>query len=335
MKKIIVSVFAAAALAACTKYEVQYDQPESIGFQIVSGKMTKAAVDDTDYPTGLNIYVFAQTSDNAAGTADYLDNAEFKYESSATQDGKNLWAGADGPYYWPNVKTLYFAGVSKSGNVGISVVPAYQGGKIVIDGYEAASGTSVEAYNDLLWFPKTAESYGKGTPYVPVVMKHACSWITIKLWGDDYTAGKYNVTDIHIEGLTTKGRAELGSTAEWILSTEAADTDKVFTVFTGNEELPDRATEQGFETVADNTIVLPNQVPGTLYITYQYESQAGETIEETVSGSLKYNGDDAWQPGYHYTYTVQITASQILIAPEVADWTPSPATGGHEVAVQQ
>lgn len=332
MKKIFISLLAVATLAACSKSEVSYEPADAIGFQVVSGKMTKAAITGTDYPTGLNMFVFAQTSDNTAGTADYLDNAEFAYNSSVAQDGKNLWAGTPAPYYWPNVKELHFAGVSKSGNVNVNgVTPSYLNGTITIDGYEAASGTSAAADNDLMWFPKTADSYGKGTKYVPVVMKHACSWITIKLWGDDYTAGKYNVTDIHIEGLTTKGKVECSNAAVWTLSTENADKGKTFTVFTGSEVLPATATEQGFETVTDNTIVLPNQVPGTLSITYEYESQADETIEETVTGSLKYSGENVWQPGYHYTYTVKITASQILIAPTAEAWTPS---GNHEVTVE-
>ena len=317
---------AVAALAACSKSEVAYEQPEAIGFQVVTGKMTKAAVADNVYPENLNMYVFAMTDNNGAAnaTADYLKNAEFA--KVLVSDGQNLWGGwlddAAYPYYWPNVKKLFFAGVSKSGNVNVEngPVPAYNDGTITIDGYQPGVGTTDLGDNDLMWFPTTDTSYGKGTVSVPVEMKHACSWITVKMAGDAWTAGRYTITDIHIEGLTTKGKVELNAAADWTLSTATADTDQEFSVFTGSETLSTRATAEGFETIANNTIVLPEQVPGTLSITYHFTSQAGEKIEETVTGSLKFKGDATWVAGTHYTYNVTITASQILIAPTVAAW---------------
>ena len=341
MKKIIISMMAVAALAACSKSEVAFEQPDAIGFQVVTGKMTKAAVADNVYPEDLNMYVFAMTETDgrvANTTADYLKNAEFA--KVLVTNGQNLWGGwlnnAAYPYYWPNVKKLYFAGVSKSGNVNNVAVPTYNDGTITINGYQPGVGTTDLGDNDLMWFPTTDESYGKGTVSVPVVMKHACSWITVKMAGDEWTAGRYTITDIHIEGLTTKGNVDLNTAADWTLSTDAADKNKTFTVYSNatGKALSTAATEVGFENIANNTVVLPEQVPGTLSITYHFESQAKEKIEETVTGSLKFNGEAAWVAGTHYIYTVTITASQILIAPTVESWTPSPAEGGHGVTVQ-
>ena len=337
MKKIIISMMAVAALAACTKSEVAFEQPDAIGFQVVTGKMTKAAVTDNVYPEALNMYVFAMTeTDGGAAntTADYLKNAEFA--KVLVSNGQNLWGGwlnnAAYPYYWPNVKKLYFAGVSKSGNVNNGAVPTYNNGTITINGYQPGVGAAVLGDNDLMWFPTTDESYGKGTVSVPVVMKHACSWITVKMAGDS----KYTITDIHIEGLTTKGNVDLNTAADWTLSTDAADLNKTFSVYSNatGKALSTTATAEGFENTVNNTVVLPEQVPGTLSITYHFESQAGEKIEETVTGSLKFDGEATWVAGTHYIYTVTITASQILIAPTVETWTPSPAEGGHGVTVQ-
>ena len=352
MKKIIISMMAVAALAACTKSEVAFEQPDAIGFQVVTGKMTKAAVTDNVYPEALNMYVFAMTEVESEikedgvtkivkqpnTTADYLKNAEFA--KVLVSNGQNLWGGwLDGtayPYYWPNVKKLYFAGVSKSGNVNNGAVPTYNSGTITINGYQPGVGTTDLGDNDLMWFPTTGESYGKGTVSVPVVMKHACSWITVKMAGDEWTAGRYTITDIHIEGLTTKGNVDLNTAADWTLSTDAADQNKTFTVYSNptGKALSTTATAEGFENIVNNTVVLPEQVPGTLSITYHFVSQAGEKIEETVTGSLKFDDDEAWVAGTHYIYTVTITASQILIAPTVETWTPSPAEGGHGVTVQ-
>lgn len=339
MKKILFSLFAVAAIAACTKSEIAYEQPDAIGFQVVTGKMTKAAVADNTYPENLNMYVFAMTDNNGVAntTADFLKNAEFA--KVLVSNGQNLWGGWLGdaayPYYWPNVKKLFFAGVSKSGNVNNGAVPAYNAGTITIEGYQPGVGTATLGDNDLMWFPTTSTSYGKGTVSVPVEMKHACSWITVKMAGDAWTAGRYTVTDIHIEGLTTKGKVALNAAADWTLSTDAADQDKTYSVYsnTTGKALSTTATAEGFENIVNNTIVLPEQVPGTLSITYHFTSQAGEKIEETVTGSLKFDGENTWKPGVRYTYTVTIGADQILIAPTVDGW-DTPTTGDFEVEVQ-
>ena len=351
MKKIFFSLVALAALAACTKSEIQYEQnADAIGFQLVSGKMTKAAVVTNTYPENLNMYVFAMTENSGAAntTADYLDNAEFA--KVQTTEGVNLWGGWDSssgvesPYYWPNVKNLYFAGISKSGNINKGATPTYSNGVISVNGYVSSPGTETLGDNDLMWFPTTGISYGKlkgNNAKVPVEMLHACSWITVKMGGDS----QYTITDIHIEGLTTKANVTLsGKSAVWTPFT-AADPENPtaeetpylnqnYSIFTGFRPLAATATAEGFEDIENNTIVIPNQIPGTLSITYTFESQAEENIEETVTGSLKFDGNNPWAPGVHYVYTVTITASKILIAPTASTWTNSPASGGHDVTVQ-
>ena len=342
MKKIIISMMAIAALAACTKSEIAYEQTDEIGFQVVSGKMTKAAIEGTKYPN-LNMYVFAMTatetkdangvvSTTPYSTANFLRNAEFKQKSES--NGKKLWGGAEEAYYWPNVEKLCFAGISKSGNVNAAtggVVPLYSNGVITVDGYVQ---DPANANNDLMWFPTTPTAYGKGTDYVHVDMLHACSWLTIKLEGDTYTAANYKVTDINITGLATQGKAELGTSAAWTLQ----NSNQTFDVLTSSTgvSLPTagNATAEGFENTANNTIVIPNQVPGTLSITYKFKTQANVELSETVTGSLKFDGENKWQPGVHYTYTVKITANEIYIQPDLSEWTPSPAEGGHGVTVQ-
>ena len=320
MKKIFFSLFAVAAIAACTKSEMTYEQPDAIGFQVVTGKMTKASVTNNVYPENLNMYVFAmtevesqQTGANGEtttvfspkATADYLNNAEFK--KVLETNGQKLWGGwkdnAAYPYYWPNVKKLYFAGVSKSGNVNNGAVPAYNNGTITINGYQPGVGTDVPGDNDLMWFPTTPRSYGKGdVDAVTAVMKHACSWITIKMEGDP----KYQITDIHIEGLTTKGDVALSADADWTLSTVDADKNQTFSVYANTTGTALSSTPTAIETVPNNTVVLPEQVPGTLSISYYFMSPAEQRIDETVTGSLKFANETPWAAGVHYTYTVTI-----------------------------
>lgn len=351
MKKIFISLFAVAAFAACAKTEVAYESADEIGFQVVTGKMTKAAVEGTTYPTTLDMYVFAMTETDAVANteADFLDKALFSHA------GSNLWAGSPDPYYWPNIKNLFFAGVSKSGNVtnvadATEGVPSYSHGHIIINDYLPGVGTKAEGDNDLMWFPTTSKSYGKlqdNIDKVQVAMYHACSWITIKIGGDDYTAGKYTITDVTIKGLTTKGSVDLGDTADWTLfapvdadnvtAEEAKYLNQDFKVFNGNAVLPLNGTKAAdpvvFENEGNSVIVLPEQIPGDISIAYKFTSQAGEIIEEIVTGSLKFNGNSTWAAGFHYTYNIKITASQILIAPTVDGWDPSPVEGAHGVTV--
>ena len=56
MKKILLSIFAVAALFSCSKSDITYDQEQSeIGFAPYSKMISKSAVTTTDYPDPLNM----------------------------------------------------------------------------------------------------------------------------------------------------------------------------------------------------------------------------------------------------------------------------------------
>lgn len=378
MKKTFLALLAIVSLAACTKMEVEYTPTDEIGFNVVSGKMTKSAVAGTTYPEGLNMYVFAATCtettdgtnttytlDDNTGKANYINKGEFKYNK--TSDGKKLWAGWNGtahdPYYWPNVKKLYFAGISQSGNIAslstegspAAISMNFSGdGTLTINGYEPGTGTAKEGDNDLMWFSKTS-AYGKGTNYVHVDMYHTCSWITVKVLGDGVTAKSgttWKIHDIKINGITTKGNVILtpnsSSTtsdnttihtpgAAWTLSDQNADKNKTLVIYNNTTGTGLTTTATALENIANNTIVLP-QASTNMDITYSYTSPAGATITETANVSLALDKSAAataennkWKPGYHYTYTVTITASEILIQPDAKTWNDGPNNLGSQI----
>lgn len=354
MKKIFFSIVALAALAACTKSEVAYEQPAEIGFKAVAGNMTKAAVDGTTFPTDLNMYIYANTTGNTAAAADYFAKAEFTYLggykdiNTESSDTKAVWGGGSSsaatdrnPYYWPNVNKLHFAGFSKSGNVASATV-AYDcaTNKLSITGY-----TPTGDDNDLMWFPSTefkqAAGFGKNTTYVPVDMYHACSWITFLVKGDTVT-GANNTTYT----LTSLNIANIDNTAN-VVCTGSASITSASTVWTDNEaQTADHAVTFGGEyngkltqtatnvetndatTTSGNVVVIP-QKPGYLELTYTYRSIAGQPITEVFSiennnaPSLKLNEGNTlnWEPGKHYIYTITIKANEILVAPTPVDWT--------------
>lgn len=353
MKKIFFSIVTLAALAACTKSEVAYEQPSEIGFAVVAGNMTKAAVDGTTFPTDLNMYIYANTTTNAAEDADYFAMAEFTYLSAysaintQSSDTKPVWGGGSSssnrnPYYWPNVNKLHFAGFSKSGNVESATV-AYNcvDNTLSITGY-----TPTGDDNDLMWFPSTefeqSEGFGKNTTYVPVDMYHACSWITFLVKGDTvtgannttYTLTSLNITNIdNTANVVCTGSNNITSASTvWSQNEDGKTTDHAITFASGyTGKLTQTATNvesNDATTTSGNVVVIP-QIPGSLELTYTYTSNSSQTITEVFSiendnaPSLKLNEGNtlAWEPGKHYIYTITIKANEILVAPTPVDWT--------------
>lgn len=362
MKKTLLPLLCFAALAACTKSEVQYEAPGAITFSPVSQLSTKSVVDGNDFLI-LNMYVFAN-----AGAADadaetfsdtYFANALFANKSNG------VFAGSPNPYYWPNVKELIFSGVSASGNVNTNggSTPKYalddtdKKWKITLEDYAPGVGTATPGDNDLMWFPTTV-SYGKvdvmGTGNdgdIDVVMQHACSWITINVKGDSITgkADDTSTTEINetttwkvkslvINDLSLSGTAVLGETATW--SDLATDTG-TFKVFDSNDGTVLTTSYVAMENVAKNTIVIP-QTPTTLTVVYEYVSQKGAgddredivieetktvnlTLDNTVTGENDSKGGN-WLPGVHYTYNITIGTLEILIEPTATDWVEQEVT---------
>ncbi len=352
MKKIFISLLAVAALAACTKSEVQYEPAGEIGFNVVAGNITKAVVDGTTYPTSLNMYVYAQTMDNTAATANYINNGEFT--NKAAVEDTHVWGGTPNPYYWPNVKTLHFAGYSKSGNVNNDATPAYncEDNVLTITNYNPGTETGA-GVNDLMWFPttelKTPGGFGKSTKFVPVDMYHTCSWITFIVKGDQVTSGSYKVTAMEMSEIDQTANVECSATVSGTTVTPSIvwtdNTDKTvsaetnYTVPVSATGITLDATGKNVETDAaypatgdtkGNIVVIP-QVPGKLSLTYTYKSTTNADITETVTGldlalakdASNAEGPEEWEAGKHYIYTITIKANEILIAPTPVDWTDS------------
>ena len=350
MKKIIISMMAVAALAACTKSEVQYEPAGEISFAPVAKNVTKSVAGyngdtfDGVFPTNVNLYVFANAS-NDDGTAwedPYFANALFKHDPGKGTEGTQAHptlgtVATTGAYagqptrYWPNVKTLKFAGYSDACNVS-ELTPTMNAdlSALTINGYVQDNTNTDEGANDLMWFPVTS-AYGKSEGEIPAQMKHACSWITINVAGDDvtatYTTGEGESETTHtgwtLNSLVVKTLKHSGNvvcnatTAQWTLTGVGADEEYYNAGTTFTEEYVK------YEKNANNFIVLP-QEPTDLEVNYTYTSDATNnlTLTETKSVSLDYDAaGTAWQPGEHYIYKVLITASEILIDPVVVDWT--------------
>ena len=369
MKKIFFSLVALAALAACSKSEVEYTDQVQIGFAPVATNVTKSVAGvgndgtyDPTFPTALNLYIFAnaQANDLSESWPDgYLRNAKFIYNRA---DLTNTVYEGDPARYWPNVKSLIFAGYSNAcniDNIANTSEVDFTNNTISIKGYiqdntkgyesttngESTTITTKPGANDLMWFPYNGTAYTKSTGAVPAAMKHACSWITVKVIGDNVTGDNYLLKELKINGLKHKGdvicrqitttNGENNSTtsykAEWTLDTDTQYTSSEVLYSSNGAKFPKTGNDAVvFENYANNMVVLP-QTPTSIDVTYSFVPQENiAPITETVTGlNLKVSDNaltNVWESGKHYVYTITITATEILVAPEVAEWEDVPVT---------
>lgn len=330
MKKVLVTICAMAAVLACTKTEVTFDEPGEISFAPVSRYATKAAVGTGDSFTQ-SFYVFANTNTE---NVPYFSNVLF-----GDTDNDGIFLG-NPSQFWPNATPLKFAGVTKSGNIGTVTPDMSTWGTISVNDYEQPSPGTASTENDLMYFFVDNGSDGYTKPAsddvvnVTPVMQHACSWISIKVAADENTIYKdldtetegvqsywqdIKLTEIKIVSLQTKGNVTLSkdSGASWE-NTSASQNNIV--IYSGEGSLTSTATL--FENNTNNTVVIP-QAPFSVSLTYKYKTSASGAnyITETVSGiSLATTDITTWNPGMHYTYTLVIGADEIKIRPSAASW---------------
>ena len=334
MKKIFFSLVALAALAACSKSEVEYTDQVEIGFAPVAHNVTKSVAGlpttdghDETFPTTQDLFIYAnaQQQNDAGALVDgsfpdvYFKKAQFEWRGDS-----NIYDGTPAQY-WPNVKSLIFAGYSEACNsAALTPTMDFVANELTIAGYIQDNTKTAPGANDLMWFPRTA-AYSRTSNAVGVTLKHACSWITVKVIGDATTGENYKLHDLTINNLYHKGTAVCDETkALWDDYVTESKWNEIIYSNTPGATFPKSGDPVVFENVPNNFVVIP-QTPTTIDVTYSYYAQAGaDLITETVKNlPLAVGEGDAnvWESGKHYIYTITITATEILVAPIVQGWT--------------
>lgn len=344
MKKILFSLVALAALAACSKSEIAYEQTGEIMLAPVTSNTTKSVAGyngnafDGIFPTEIDLYVFANAGEPGKTAPEhdepYFRNAQFEWFTIAEKPNATNNTAAGGAYagtttrYWPNVKTLVFAGYSDA--CGLSkTTPTmdFENDELTIPAYTQDNvNYKTEGANDLMWFPCSIP-YSKQTSEIVANMKHACSWITIKVAGDATTKDNWILNSLVVTDFAHTGTATCGTTAATWDSYSDVEPEDYYNAQTTSTFKPQEGTTftdehvEYYKTAANNFIVIP-QVPTTLEVTYSYESDTDIWFHETKVISLDYDGAGTqWQSGVHYIYNLTITATEILIDPVVVEWT--------------
>lgn len=344
MKKIFISLFAVAALAACTKSEVAYEAANEISFAPVAKNITKGAVGTVDgkgtYPTAQPLGVYANYGADAPSanatvanyTTKFLENVKFTYNTTA-----GAWGAGES---WPANGSLIFAGyaIPASGTPSGTYAYDFASDKLTITGYTQSNETANTF--DLGWFNRTPASYNyrnSANRAVSVTLAHALAWVEIKVQGEGTTVAAGNpwtIKSMTLNNVYTTGDAVCTGSGADAAKWDKQATPKSMTVFTGEQPLTTTATV--CETTSAGTVVIP-QTPtavdattpvATLTVTYTYKSPAGVDMPlQTATVPLVVDG--GWKSGYKYTYTLTFKASEILIAPDYDKW----AEGGNQTVV--
>ena len=347
MKKVLFIAAAVAAMAACTKTQVVYDDADvEIGLSPVNYKSTKVQygpITGNTYPTSEDFGVFAVHTTSDAGTAyandadanftTYLSGVKFVYKT----DG--IWHG-NPSYYWPKTGSLYFAGYSPAGidgtvsysfdktNPSMTITDFIQGDYHYVDG--SANTPAVDNYDnrmiDLMWFDVTRNSYNAQSETPAVTFNHALSRLRFVLQAgaglnDLFTVTKVTLKNVRMQGTmsTASGQAPTWNLSDQnITDIELWNTDKVLPV------------DQSFQ-IAD-VLVIPQE---TSFIEIEYSQKpyagADESIKTKYSKQLTGGADVDnlsynWIYSRYYTYSIVFTADEIEIKPDVAPWVEVPET---------
>lgn len=341
MKKIIIALAAVAAFASCAKSEVEYTQTGEITFAPVTKNITKSMMTAPDFQTTESFNVWAWYNQVGANTAvanwnTATDDYYFEEGTFVFRSNKN-WGGAT-PYYWPKVGSLLFAGYYPTS---VADKASYTfdetTNQMVFTDYGQSEVDSEGYTEDLMYFNMTKTSYNSGP--VPVVFKHALSWVTVNLSrptanDDNAEYPKITVSDVTFTNVNPQGTGTVAGTEgtiAWAVNGTVAPTkvntaDVVLTTTPQIQKEP-LFIPQTFTT--DNESTTDQNEAMELKVTYTIASSATESFTETYTIALagmsgtedgKTVTVNSWEPAKHYTYNISIGIEEILIAPTVENW---------------
>lgn len=315
MKKILVALAAAAALASCAKSEVEFtSEQQEIAITPVTENRTKAMVTGTEFPNEqFNVWAFYKQI--SAGTSIekwqaspaeqtlYIDEKPF-----AQKEDSKLWGGVKS-YFWPKLGSLMFVGYyptsmdekvsyTFTADVNMMNVEGYSPttDKYASDGFVTANTTCTE---DFMYFKMTANSCDANTTgplysvtegkHIDVLFKHALSWLVVTLDRDDANTpddAKIVVTNVCFTNVTTTGDA--------VIDNGDADAEIVWTPVNGTDNANVTDISILGTTVATKElkkgedpytclqpILIPQTMAGNLVITYRIISTDDSYFEET------------------------------------------------------
>ena len=353
MKKLVFIAAAIAALAACTKTDIELNNANVISFS-PNALSTKALIlPDSDSPEQL---AFPTTeSFNVFAFAD-LDGTGNTYETnyvSPLMDDVNIsykngdWKATTGTYVWPATGTVdFYAYYPESLNATFDDANDPKG--LVLSGIEL--GTTVGSQIDPL-VSSTLAQMSSTKPTVGLVFKHITSQIAVTAFDATTTTslqGYITIEKVVFNNMKTSGDYREGTTVgrgQW----SNVNTNTNFVSFLGSEVLS--TTESylsagSFAQAIDNSaafVIVPvdviNSAAGqSIDVTYSiaeyqangflYPATQSQTVTIPLYGKVSNN---KFQNGKRYVFHIGISLdganNEIMFSPKVEGWDTEDITG--------
>lgn len=349
MKKIVLPILMIAAFVSCSKTDVAYEPSKEIGIVPVNENVTKSVMSGTEFVgESFNLWAWYQetpagadkistwqdgfAADAAAPTTLYIDEKPFVERHA----DKNLWGG-ETPYFWPKTGSLIFAAYhAPSLTVADAVTYTFDG----TDNYMSFSNvpevklTDSGYAEDVMYANMTTSSFNGNSNEVSIEFKHALTWITVTVCKKSNPEIPATITmhDVYFTTVDSEGdgKVENQETIVWTSKGESDNLD----VLDSDVELKYNITEatetterivESVITTLDEYLIIPQNIEGELKVRYTVESTDHSKFTETYTvnlTSLKDGSHNAWLPGKHYTYNLQIGTDELLVSPVVTDWEP-------------
>ena len=324
----------ALLLAGCTKTEVT-EMPDGRAI-IFSNFVTNAVKAPVDASGDLSaFYVYGNN-----GTEDVFTNQPV----NVSWDGGTSTCTYTPSKFWVDGQAYYFAAYS-DGNAKLDD-GAVNYSQPHLEIYYTV-GTDADFEGDLLY--AYADGNGAGYTYhgttamqpVPFTFKHILSKITFSFTkAADLNGVDLTVTDLKVTANTsgTFTGTDLGGAAQYPISAWGTPGTSAEVSFDCASLVLDDANNvtAGTAPVADETshVFIPQDVTGyKVKFTVTYDDPTTEAVDnKSLSFDVSIAGtqDVNWKPGYHYTYTARIKASNLDLEPivftvtEVSGWTSEP-----------
>ena len=351
MKKFLILAAAVAAMAACTKSEVVYDDNDTeIGLAPVNYKATKlwGPIDGSDYPVNENFAVFAKHTTSPSGTSSKTDEGITKWylkDVEFTHMEDKIWHG-NPSYYWPKTGSLYFMGYSPAEiNDGASVdcvIETNYDSYLVINGFEqndysytngAVQTPTNSGYPnqmwDLMWFDPSARSYTSTDGVPSITFHHALSRMRFVMTCDQGLEDLFRVTKVVLKGVRMKGNLTAYDNSKAVPSWTFDDNNtEDLTLYDVNVNGNSTWLQNNAGFNIEDVLLIP-QTTAVIEIYYDQKPYKNAPDEFTSThlytatlsgGSDQDNIYNQWVYSRYYTYQFQFNAAEIKLTPTIVDW---------------
>lgn len=357
MKRFFLAALAIAAIASCTKNEVnEVTDNNQITFQTVVGPSTKALIDGINYATtapsfGTFAYYNATGETFPTGAELYIPESEVSYSASN-------WTTTT-PYYWPKNGSLAF--FSYSPYTINSSVECDESDGITISDYDVALAQDVDVMVADVITGQTENDSNGGYTGVPTIFRHKLSQIvdvtfkTDKDYNDGtpFSAGEkqFFINYVKVNKLEQTGTYVSGNNVNetnlgtWTLPTTPA-YDHNYDWFT--ETSPCNTEFKSTPATSANTMSYILMIPQTyvddadptnvsnveIKYTIRTYTSAGVFSDDVVTANVSmydiFSGtSNALAMNKKVTLNFTIGVNQIYWAPSVVEW--STATGAASI----